>query len=122
MYGYVNKLNYDKNKYYMSAQLYLDNKDKWEYIENEIIKGLKNYPNFDYIDFCNVGADGVQIRCFHKEIKGYSYGPQITVKYDMSNYLECIQEVIEMWKEFDTPEKVESYKKFIADCEKYGWD
>ena len=91
-------------------------------IEREITHRLDGFPNFAGIDFCDVSASGIQIRGFHVQVKGYSYGNQITIKYDFSNYLECIDNFVEMWKEHDKPEKVRGYQSFIADGEKYGWD
>lgn len=104
----------------------MDFKEKYKneliYIENAIKEKLKDYPNFKGIDFCNVGAGGIQIRGYHKDINSYTYGDQITIKYDFSNYLECINEFVEMWTAYDTPEKIKVFKDFIADGDKWGWD
>lgn len=92
------------------------------YIQNEIHKRLAGYENFNGIDFCAVGVLGIQIRGHHKKVDGYSYGQHITIKYDFSNVEQCIDEFVEMWKESDTPEKVESMIRFIEQGEKWGWD
>lgn len=92
------------------------------YIEKIITEKLKDFPNFEGIDFCDVGAYGIQIRGHHKQIKGYTYGEQITIKYDFSNYMDCINEFVDMWKKEDTPENVRGELRFIAYGEKYGWD
>lgn len=91
-------------------------------IEKRINEGLKDYPNFLGIDFCDVHANGIQVRGHHKEVKGYTYGNQPTIKYDFSNTNEVIDEFIEMWKEVDKPEEVRRFKDFTEFGEKYGWD
>lgn len=96
--------------------------DKLMYIETQINEKLADFENFDGIDFCDVRAGGIQIRGFHKEIKGYTYGDQITIEYDFSNCEDAIDKFVNMWKNADTPEKVESYKDFIAAGERWGWD
>ena len=88
----------------------------------EINTALKDYPNFDGVDFCDVGANGIQIRGHHKQIGGYTYGSQPTIKEDLSNITEATQEFIDMWKAEDTPMKVLKFKEFISFGEKYGWD
>lgn len=91
-------------------------------IEKLINKGLKDYPNFLGIDFCDVSANGIQIRGHHKAITTHTYGNQPTIKYDFTNKNEVIDEFIEMWKQLDTPDEVKSYTDFIDFGNKYGWD
>jgi len=121
---YLKKLYFEAFKYkpYLSEEIITEHMDELTQIEKEVTERLKDFPNFTGIDFCNVGAHGIQIRGHHKEIKRYTYGTQPTIKYDFSNYLDCIQEFVGMWKEYDTPEKIRNEKLFIADGEKYGWD
>lgn len=121
---FLNNLYYEIFKYkpFLKEKLLTDNLDKLIYIESQIENELNEYENFKGIDFCDVSAGGIQIRGHHKEISGYTYGSQPTIKYDFSNYLDCIKQFIEMWKEHDAPEKVKSQQRFIADGEKYGWD
>ena len=88
----------------------------------EINTALKDYPNFDGVDFCDVGANGIQIRGHHKQIGGYTYGYQFTIKEDLSDIAEKTQEFIDMWKVEDTPAKVSKFNEFISFGEKYGWD
>jgi hypothetical protein len=92
------------------------------YIEQSITEKLNDYPNFDGIDFSDVSAGGIQIRGFHKEIQGYTFGNQVTVKYDFTNVEECIQIFINMWKKYDVDKYVKWYKGFLKDGDKYGWD
>lgn len=96
--------------------------EDYKTIERSIEERLKDFPNFDGIDFCDVGANGIQIRGHHKQIKGYTYGSQPTIKYDFSNCKDVIDEFVEMWKEKDNPKSITSELSFIADGEKYGWD
>jgi len=91
-------------------------------IERDICKLLSGFENFNGIDFCDVGANGIQIRGHHKQIKGYTYGTQPTIKYDFSNKDEIVMEFVNMWYRYDTSEKIRHEKSFIADGEKYGWD
>lgn len=115
-----------KNEFYMKPyvrkEILEQYKDEMLEIENEINKQLKEYPNFLGIDFCDVGAYGIQIRGHHKDISKYTFGSQPTIKYDFSNKEDVIRKFVSMWKHQDTPEEVMSFKRFIADGEKYGWD
>lgn len=94
----------------------------FKHIQDEIHAQLKDYPNFDGIDFRDVSANGIQIRGFHKEIKGYDFGEQTTIEYDFSNVEEAIKEFVENWKKADTPERLKLDKDFIAYMSKYGCD
>jgi len=91
-------------------------------IENAIESQLKNYENFDGIDFCDVNANGIQIRGHHKKIKNHTYGSQPTIKYDFSNCDEAVDDFVNMWKEIDNPVSINKELSFIAAGEKYGWD
>ena len=107
---------------YVSVDTLEQHKNALVSIERKIKKGLQDYPAFKGVDFCDVGANGIQIRGHHRDIKGYCYGKQVTIRYDFSNMKEVADEFIEMWKTLDTPEQVENYQRFLADGEKYGWD
>lgn len=91
-------------------------------IENDINKLLRGFENFQGIDFCDVSANGIQIRGHHKKIKGYTYGQQPTIKYDFSNKDDIVMEFVNMWYKYDKDDRVREEIKFIADGEKYGWD
>lgn len=122
--NYIKRLYFETFKHtpYLSVSIIENHLQELLYIENKITEALKDFENFQGIDFCNVSAGGIQIRGHHKRIKNYTYGIQPTIKYDFSNIEECIQEFIEMWKQYDTPEKVNVELRFIEDGEKYGWD
>lgn len=91
-------------------------------IQNKINEKLKNYPNFDSIDFCDVGANGIQIRLHHKQINGYTLSEQATLKYDLSNIKEAIDTSVNNFIAFDTEDNIKGYKEFLAEGDKYGWD
>lgn len=91
-------------------------------IENDINKLLKGFENFKGIDFCDVSAGGIQIRGHHKQIKGYSYGDQPTIKYDFSNKDDIVIDFVNMWYKNDKAEAIRKELAFIAAGEKYGWD
>lgn len=107
---------------YVSNTMLLKHFEDFKDIENKIEDGLKDYPNFDGIDFCDVSANGIQVRIHHKAIKGYTYGSQFTIKYDFSNKDEIPNLVINNFKNIDNEEDIESQKRFIDSGEKYGWD
>ena len=92
------------------------------FIQEDIKKKLKGYENFLGIDFCDVSASGIQIRGHHKNIKGYTYGEQPTIKYDFSNINEVIKEFVLMWWEKDNDAEIAKEKDLISFGEKYGWD
>lgn len=90
-------------------------------LKKELDKLVEKYENLVGYDFCDVSAGGVQIRLKHKEIKNYTFGRQITIKYDCSNINEVLDLVEKAWVEDDTEENVNFDKRMIADCEKWGW-
>lgn len=91
-------------------------------IQNKINEKLKNHPNFDSIDFCDVGANGIQIRLHHKQINGYTLSEQATLKYDLSNIEEAIDTSVNNFIAFDTEDNIKGYKEFLAEGDKHGWD
>ena len=91
-------------------------------IQNKINEKLKNYPNFDGIDFCDVRANGIQIRLHHKQINDYTLSEQATLKYDLSNIEEVIDTSVNNFIAFDTEDNIKGYKEFLAEGDKYGWD
>lgn len=109
-------------KPYLKLEMLEEHLKDFMYIESQINKCLSAFENFQGIDFCNVGANGIQIRGHHKQIKGYTYGSQPTIKYDFSNIEESICEFIDMWRRNDTEEEIIKEKRFIYYGEKYGWD
>ena len=117
-----NKLSKFKVFPYISNETLNEHFDKLMYIQDEIYNGLSEYENFKSIDFCDVSASGIQVRLSHKQIERYTYGKQITIEYDFSNYLDVPSQVIKVWKEIDTPEKVDAQQRFIEDGERWGWD
>lgn len=101
---------------------YENYRDIFETAIESIDKSLADYPDFNGVDFCDVNANGIQIRGHHRQIKGHTYGSQPTIKEDLSNITEATKAFIDMWKREDTPEKVQKFKEFIEMGEKYGWD
>lgn len=120
----LKSLYFDDFKYkpFMRVELLEKCKNTLVKIEQSINKLLSEYENFQGIDFCDVSAGGIQIRGHHAQIKGYTYGRQLTIQYDMSNSLDMVAEFVEMWRAVDTPEKIASEKLYIFEGEKYGWD
>ena len=109
-------------KPYLKLEMLEEHLKDFMYIESQLDKCLCGFENFQGIDFCNVGAGGIQIRGHHKQISGYTYGSQPTIKYDFSNVEEVICEFIDMWRRNDTEEEIIKEKRFIYYGEKYGWD
>jgi len=107
---------------YVTLKTLKEHEDDLLLIESDICKLLSGFENFDGIDFCDVSANGIQIRGHHKQIKGYTYGSQPTIRYDFSNKDDIVMEFVSMWHTYDRPEKINREKVFIADGEKYGWD
>lgn len=121
---HLNKL-YTKGFYrrpYVETKILEENKGAMVKIEREIRKGLKKYHTFKGIDFFDNHKDGIVISGHHLKVDGYVYGKQIILKYDFSNKDTVVKEFVEMWKKFDTPQRVKEYKSFIKDGKKYGWD
>lgn len=107
---------------FVSLEKLKKNKKEMLFIEKKINEELKDFPNFLGIDFCDVNANGIQIRGHHKEIKKYVYGNQPTIKYDFSNYKEIIVEFVEMWKKLDNDKNIYEEKKYIRLGESNNWN
>lgn len=119
----LNGLYADFKKHpFLRVEMLEEHKQDLLNIEKQIEEGLKDYPNFEGIDFCDVSANGIQIRGHHKDIKNYSYGDQPTIKYDFSNKNTIARKFINMWKIADTPGKIRKELEFIREGEEYGWE
>ena len=101
---------------------YKDRKEDFDKIRQMIADKLKDFPDFNGVDFTDVGAGGIQICGKHKKIRGFYYSGMPTINYDFSNITEAVDDIVEKWKQADNPTSVEAYKKFIADCTRWGWD
>lgn len=101
---------------------YENYRDIFETAIESINKSLVGYPNFDGVDFCDVNAGGIQIRGYHKQIEGHTYGYQPTIKEDLSNIIKATEIFIDMWKTEDTPAQVQNFKDFLEMGKLYGWD
>lgn len=112
----------ESNSSFLSKEMFDEHKDDFIKIGNEIKEKLSNYPNYIGCDFCDVNAGGIQIRGHHKDIKNYTFGEQVTIKYDFSNIDKVADEFASYWKEADQPKNVSDYKRFLRMGEKYGWD
>lgn len=119
---YNNMISKFDSQPFMNIKMIEEHFEELMFIQNDIHKKLKGYENFLGIDFCNVSAGGIQIRGHHKNITGYTYGEQPTIKYDFSNIKEVISEFVNMWFDYDCDEYISREKDFIAFGEKYGWD
>lgn len=107
---------------FVSNDMLIEHFKDFKEIEDKIEYGLKEYRNFDGIDFCDVSAHGIQVRIHHKDIKGYTYGNQFTIEYDFSNKDEIPDLVVNHFKEIDNADRIKREKEFISWGEKYGWD
>lgn len=101
---------------------YKDRKEDFDKIRQMIADKLKNFPDFNGVDFADVRAGGIQICGKHKQIRGFYYSGMPTINYDFSNINEAVDDFVEKWKQADNPTSVEVYKKLIADCTRWGWD
>lgn len=120
----LKSLYFDDFKYkpFIRAKLLEASKETLVKIEQSITRLLSDYENFLGIDFCDVSAGGIQIRGHHAQIKGYTYGSQPTIQYDLSNSLDVVTEFVEMWKTKDVPDEVSREQSFIAAGEASGWN
>ena len=110
------------NDYLYPERYPADYAAKFAEIRTSIAAQLADYPNFVGVDFCDVTAGGIQIRGHHKEVTSYTYGKQVTVKYDLSNAQEVAQQFVTMWKEQDTDTHLAGYKGFLTEGKRWGWD
>ena len=75
---------------------------------DKAFQAISNHPevkNLSSLDFCDVNANGIQIRGCHLLAEpGYSYGHQATIKYDFANIEDAVNEFIACWKQKDNPD------------------
>lgn len=107
---------------YMEEEMINNHKNEIKWLVNHINENLKDRPNFNGFDLCDVNANGIQIRMFNKQIRNYSFGDQFTIDYDWSNYKEAANKAIENFRNYDNDKYIVSYKNFLENGEKYGWD
>lgn len=111
-----------RHRPYLRDKMLNDHYDELKQIECRVDELLAGSVNYDGIDFCDVHAGGVQVRIHHKQIKGYTYGHQVTINYDFSNMNKVPEQVANAFKYYDTPDRIMTMKSFIAQGERYGWD
>ena len=56
---------------YMYEDMAMEHQMDIQRIKEKLNIGLINNENYDGFDLCDVGAKGIQIRLFHKQISGY---------------------------------------------------
>lgn len=107
---------------YLSHECIKEHFEELRDTEEIIDKLLSGFKNYNGIDFCDVSAGGIQIRLHHKEIKGYTHGNQITIKYDFTNIDDVPWLVAKEFVKNDTPALISKEKAFIREGEKYDWN
>lgn len=67
-------------------------------------------------------SGNILIRASHKKVPRYYYGPYIDISPDLKGLDKAVSQFIESWIKSDNEASIESFLRFIADGEKYGWD
>ena len=106
---------------YLKKPEHKEHEEDFRMIRKRIMEALKDYKNFNGVDFVDVNAGGIQINGRHKKT-GHYYYILSTIRYDFSNVDEAIDEFVNAWKEYDTPKRIRDFTDFIETCQKYGWD
>lgn len=112
------KANFNR-KPVMSEEKLLESKEDLAEVESRINEALKDNPNFDGVRFEADGKRRIRVIGFNKQVKGYSYGRDQELNYDLTNKDEVVENFVGMWKQNDNEE---SFKRFIQSGEDYGWD
>jgi len=112
-----------RKKPFLKPKFLIENLEKFIFIESAINEQLKDYPNFESISFTDVSAGGIQIGGSHKLVERYYYGHhQPTIKYDFSNFQQCIEEFVSNWKKIDNAEYTQGYRQYLREGERYNWN
>lgn len=98
-----------------------EHKEDFDRIRQKITEALKDYENFDGVNFVDVNARGIQVNGLHKKTGRY-YFHTVTIKYNFSNIDEVVDEFVSGWKKYDNPEYISDFLSFIRMGEEYGWD
>ena len=111
-------------KSYLKDEYILDD-DKFNKlleIQTCVNKELKDFPGYMPFDFCDVSANGIQLRGKNESLKGYC-PLQVTLPYSLENYMDVAKQFVEEYKKYYGDEaNIKYMQHFIEMGEKYGWD
>lgn len=95
---------------------------KLYWCENEIDKRLQSNPGYDGVYFVDMGGHGIEARAMHKELNGYCICSPVYINYDFSNIKEVPDMVAKSFIEATKQDNLKTFKEFIRESEKWGWD
>lgn len=107
---------------YADLDFLIKHKDDLLKIQSGIESLLKENKDFDGITFIDRGSEGFQIKAKNKAVKGYYYISSPNIEKDFSDIDSIVNHFVEMWNTYDNKEEVESFSRFVAAGNKYGWD
>ena len=105
---------------YMDRQEAEDHKADIERIVAEITDRLKG-TNLKEVSFCDVSGNTIQVNLIHKDVPCYAF-LHVELNRTWDNIDDLIEEAVTEFKKYDNEKHVKSYKEFLSDGEKYGWD
>ena len=122
----ISILEYDKKVYMMSPRKYSKYKKELHSLKSEVDKIMSDVPNYGGIRFVSNQGDKLMVQSSHNEITRYVYGPEATLDFSEIDTLSKRQsfaaEYKAHWAEYDTPEALDSFRRFVEQGETYGWD
>lgn len=122
----ISLLEYDRQVYMMSPRIYAKYGKELQSLKAEVDKIMSDVSNYGGIRLvCNQG-NKLMVQSSHNEITRYIYGPEATLDFSEIDSLSKRQsfaaEYKTHWMEYDNPEALASFKRFIEQGETYGWD
>ena len=95
-------------------------------LKSEVDKIMSDVPNYGGIRFVSNQGDKLMVQSSHNEITRYVYGPEATLDFseidNLSKRQSFAAEYKAHWAEYDTPEALDSFRRFVEQGETYGWD
>ena len=110
----------DNIRCYLNRQEAEEHKADIKRIVAEITDKLKD-TNLMEVSFCDVSAGTIQVNLIHKDTPCYTF-LHVALNHEWDNIDDLIEEAVTEFKKYDNEKHVKSYKSFLSDGEKYGWD
>ena len=114
-----------EHRHFLPVEVVINHKKDLIRIYNAIVEALKEYPDFDGIEFFAAFDTGIRVDLHHKKYHGYIYAGQPVIKYDFSNSEEVINQAVKIWQNSENPEYLKNYldfQQFLDWGDKYGFD
>lgn len=109
----------------VSTRFLKEHKQEFLEVQSRLLKELKNLHSVDFSYNEDDPDDYIGLSLYHKDIPMADSGRGQNFYLLMPSFSdknEVINEIIDDWREFDTPENIKKIKRTIAEFNEYGFD